>query len=236
MRDHILAEIRRLTAANGGQAPGVQTFARETGIAGHHWRGKLWARWGDALVEAGFAPNQFTERTDAEAVLQGFAAVCRKYRRLPTWDEVRLYRQSDPSIPSERAMRERFGGRDELIAALAQRASTDEGFADLKATLPDGPQPAPRPTPRASTPDGFVYLIQSGDFYKIGRSDDLERRVKQIAVALPNKAVLVHSIRTDDPPGIEAYWHRRFADRRANGEWFRLTSLDVSAFRKRKFQ
>jgi hypothetical protein len=112
-------------------------------------------------------------------------------------------------------------------------------FADVAGFL--GPAAAPTPTTskrvRNSQADaGFVYLIRSGEHHKIGRSEDLERRVKQIRVALPAAAVLEHAIRTDDPVGIESYWHRRFADRRANGEWFKLTPADITAFKRRTFQ
>jgi len=48
-----------------------------------------------------------------------------------------------------------------------------------------------------------VYLIKSGRFYKIGRSNAAGRREREIALQLPEKADTVHVIRTDDPPGIE---------------------------------
>jgi hypothetical protein len=69
----------------------------------------------------------------------------------------------------------------------------------------------------------------------VGRSDTLEKRIRQISIALPESVTLVHAIETDDPPGIEAYWHKRFAERRANGEWFKLDADDLRAFKRRKF-
>lgn len=234
MRDEIIGEIRRLATANGGQPPGQIAFVRETGIQPHQWRGKFWARWGDALTEAGFAPNAWNAKLDSDVILSGLIEGVRHYGKMPTRDELEIYRQSNPVIPSEQAIKRHFGRRADLIEALRKRASEDASCADIAALLPPPAQPKPSTPPNVV--EGSVYLIKSGEFYKIGRSDDLERRVKEIRIALPDKATLVHTIRTDDPAGIEAYWHRRFADRRANGEWFRLSSLDVSAFRKRRFQ
>lgn len=236
MRDHIISEIKRLAALNDGRPPGAIVFARETGIADHLWRGKIWARWGDALCEAGYEPNAWTGRLDSEKVLLQVIAACRHYRRVPTNAEFDLYRHYDPTLPSNNAIARHFGRRPELLAALAKLAATDAQYADIAAMLPSI-LPASRPAAQGKKkPDGFVYLIKSGDFYKIGRSDNLERRVKEIRVAMPDKADLVHSIRTDDPAGIEAYWHQRFKDQRANGEWFKLSSLDISAFKRRTFQ
>ena len=82
---------------------------------------------------------------------------------------------------------------------------------------------------------GCVYLIKSGRLYKIGTSKAAERRVSELARQLPERAVTVHLIRTDDPDGIEAYWHKRFQAKRQLGEWFKLAAADVGAFKRRRF-
>ena len=81
---------------------------------------------------------------------------------------------------------------------------------------------------------GFVYLLKCGKFYKIGKTNTAGRREYELAVQLPEKSKTVHVIRTDDPSGIEAYWHKRFETKRRNGEWFDLDALDVAAFKRWK--
>jgi hypothetical protein len=70
--------------------------------------------------------------------------------------------------------------------------------------------------------------------FKIGKADIVGRRTKQVGVNLPEELTLIHAISTDDAYGIEAYWHRRFAEKRRGGEWFALTADDVRAFKRRK--
>ena len=78
--------------------------------------------------------------------------------------------------------------------------------------------------------DGAHGRVKVGEF-KIGRTNVVDRRLSELGAMSAIEPTLIHEIKTDDPAGVEAYWHRRFADRRMRGEWFRLTTLDVAAFR-----
>jgi hypothetical protein len=235
VREVILEEIRRLAAARGGKAPGRETFERQTGIRQTAWSGVYWARWGEALAEAGFEPNSLQGKLDERLFFTKLTQAIRHYGRIPTGTELRLYRREvDPSFPSHSTVANR-GAKAALLDRLASWVDASGSYADVSAILA-GRTVIEVAKAQATSIEGFVYLIKSGTHYKIGRSDEIERRVKEIRVALPEAANLVHVIRTDDPAGIEAYWHQRFADRRANGEWFKLTPADLSAFKRRKYQ
>lgn len=236
MRDRILNEIRRLAAAKGGQPPGFRAFENETGIGTSEWRGRYWARWSDAVVEAGLHPNDPNPTYEEGYLLEKFAEACRHFGRVPAAMDLRIFARTTPDFPNHKMVYRRFQSTANMLRRLAEWTKERPDYADVFAIVE---KHAVSDTNGANklAPEGYVYLIRWGAHYKIGRGEQLERRVKQVKTGLPDSGVLVHAIRTDDPSGIEAYWHRRFAEKRAeNGEWFKLTAADVAAFKKRKFQ
>jgi hypothetical protein len=88
----------------------------------------------------------------------------------------------------------------------------------------------------APSPFGYVYLLKHGSRreYKIGRTNNPLRREGEIGIQLPDKLQPVHYIKTDDPAGVETYWHMRYASKRKEGEWFALSAQDVRAFKRWK--
>jgi len=236
----IVAEIKRIAVKNGGRPPGIRTFSNETGLSRSSWDGIYWSRWSDALLEAGFAPNQRTPKFEDDAIFEMLVAVFRHYKRRPSVSDMRLFRRTvNPDFPIE-AIRSRIG-MDKLWGVFRGWINKQpNNFADIVSFLGEPTSTDVKENSSGelgtSIVDGYVYLLKSGDHYKIGRSDEIERRVKEVRTQMPESLVLTHTIRTDDPSGIERYWHDRFQHRRANGEWFRLSRWDVLAFKRRKFQ
>ncbi len=239
-REEILQEIHRTTEQNGGQPLGREAFAKRTGIKKSEWYGRFWARWGDALEEAGFQPNQFTEPTPEEFLLSKLAELVRELGRYPVHGELQLKAQADPTFPNTETFRKRLGKTNEIRAKL-QEFCQKHGINDVLPFCQSKAPPASN-EPRLDQKGigegrtlGHVYLMKSGRFYKLGRTNHVGRRHWELGIQLPEKLNLIHSIATDDPIGIEKYWHGRFSDRRANGEWFELTKADIDAFKRRKF-
>lgn len=74
---------------------------------------------------------------------------------------------------------------------------------------------------------GYVYLLRSDKYYKIGRTNCLARRTKDIKLQLPFPAERIFSIETSDMFWAGTHLHHRFAKFRKNGEWFELGAEDV---------
>ncbi len=194
-----------------------------------------WARWSDAIREAGLIPNTLQVGYSEERLLERLALFARELGRFPTKDDIRLKAHREKGFPHATTF-QRLGNKNALIRELARFCEGRNGYEDVSALCtPHAIPPAGGDLADASKAFGFVYLLRSGRFYKIGRSNAVGRREYELQIQLPERASSVHSIKTDDPAGIEDYWHRRFADRRKNGEWFALTRNDVVAFKRRKF-
>jgi hypothetical protein len=235
---HILREIVRTAAANGGIALGEARMKAETGISRADWFGIHWSKWSDAVREAGFTPNKLRGSFEDDFLFLRYADLARNLGRLPSNGDLRLKRRKDSEFPSSKVF-EKFGSKSELVRKLLEFCRSRPEFGPVVGLCEDylrvfasaisEDEPS---TTRVVV--GHVYLYQHGSRreYKIGCTNNRLRREGEIAIELPEKIKPIHVIDTVDPAGVEAYWHRRFAEKRLNGEWFELAADDVREFKR----
>ncbi|MBO9733191.1 MAG: GIY-YIG nuclease family protein [Chitinophaga sp.] len=233
-KEFILSEIKRVGTVNG-KALGKERFSKETGIQMSDWYGKYWVRWSDALKDAGLAANEFKKAYSDEYVIEKLISLVRELGHYPVVGEIRIKSSEDKSFPAHTVFN-RVGNKQTLIKKLLTFCANRDEYSDI-IQICSSFQSLNKL--KKKNEDvliiGAVYLIKSGKFYKIGRSNSTGRRHYELSIQLPESIEMVHSINTDDPVGIEAYWHSRFKDKRKNGEWFELSAEDVKAFKRRKF-
>ena len=73
---------------------------------------------------------------------------------------------------------------------------------------------------------GYVYLIQSGDYYKIGVTrNHPHERAQALDTAAHNGADVVGFLYVDMPYAVEAELHKKYSKYRKRGEWFAFETI-----------
>lgn len=78
------------------------------------------------------------------------------------------------------------------------------------------------PTPARTPRPGFVYLMSNGRYYKVGVTNDPERRRKEIEKASGYPIDITLTVYADDPYTVEKDIHNMLFAFRVEGEWFNL--------------
>ncbi len=234
-RDQIIEEVKRIAKIEG-KAPGRQKFEKVTGISRSAWYGQYWTKWGDVLIEAGFQANSKTAPFPIENLLQTYLNFTEELGRVPTEGDLLLKARNDKSFPARTTFEKRLGRKNERLSQTikyAQKTGAPSHLIEMLENAKTEEVVHPSDNIEDSQTE-YVYLMKSGKYYKIGRTNSIDRRRYEIGLHLPETIKPIHSIETDDPSGIEAYWHNRFRGKRKKGEWFDLAAKDIRAFRRRK--
>lgn len=232
-KEHIIIAYKALRARIG-HAPDSITFYRECSIS----RATAEVAFGSKAFSkiqraAGDEPREFTKpgRTESE-FFEMYGRGVRELKRLPAQADWKHHRFK----PTPSGYRKKLGLLwSELPPAFRNWARDRSEWIDVVAIIDASPIPElPQGDKVTSETYGYVYLIKSGRFHKIGRTNSPGRRGYEVALQLPKEIKPVHLIKTDDPVGVEAYWHERFKEKRKKGEFFELSVNDVRAFKRWK--
>lgn len=234
-KQEILEAIRKTAKENAGKPLGKKRFRNVTGIKVYDWE-KYWARFGDLLKEAGFEPNQLQKAYTDEFIINKMIGLIRKFNKFPVPSQLRIERTHDSEFPNSKVFFDSKVQKRKLAERIIEWCKGKKDYNDIiehcLSVLEESSKGSSVDDRNAGQTIGEVYLYKSGRYYKIGKTIDTVRRGSELRIQLPEKLELIHSIKTDDPSGVEVYWHKRFAlKRRQQSEWFDLSFADIKAFK-----
>ena len=195
-KQHILNEIKRTAENDGGKPLGKQRFYKATGIKMSDWYGKPWNDWnsfGDAQKEAGYTPNKFQKALDKEYIIQSLITLIRKLDHFPLEAERRREAAKNKDFPSHTVFGSRLGNKRQMVNEIVSfcNQKPDEYQDVLKICEPliekIGSNNSDVDDFKEDEDFGYVYLMKSGKYYKIGKTNNIDRRQYEVGVQLPEK-------------------------------------------------
>jgi hypothetical protein len=126
-------------------------------------------------------------------ILEKYISFLRELGRVPLTAELRIKARSDTSFPSH-GLFAKLGGKQALIAGVREHREA-HNISDVITMLPAqaGALPEPHATENEpKVPTGYVYLMKSGRHFKIGRTNSVGRRGRELGIKIPIPPSTLH--------------------------------------------
>src|ERR1700722_55869 len=166
-KESIISAYNDLVTEKGGKVIGETVFVRETQLSRYYWQGGYWRSWSAFQADAGHTPNEPNQKTEDETLLQRLAELAIDRKEIPIEADLDLKRKEDPSFPSKSCFR-RWGSREALLSKLAEYCEGKPQFKVVGQLLKQGVSGNLDRRLVSNQIKGFVYLLRSGKYYKIG--------------------------------------------------------------------
>lgn len=229
--EQIIVKLQVAVNRNGGQPPSLRSFFQAADLNQRDLIRAGWPTYGALLKSQRFQPAEMKRGYTDDAVFRLLAELAIRLGHFPTQSEREVERHRNPAFPSSEAYIRRGRGAT-LEHALRAWCESTNSFPDLVPKLKQGADAAKVSKPIVK---GYVYMLRdgsSGRRVKIGKESVEGARQTAAATWLENPKA-IHRVATDDPDGVERYWHEHFkrAGKHVVRELFDLLPSDIAAFK-----
>jgi hypothetical protein len=127
-KEFILSKIRELSYDSTGKSIGLKKFCKASGISRAQVCGKYWAKWSDAVSEAGLKPNQMPQPLSTDTLCLKMAELITELGKFPSRDEINHKAFTDKTFPFPAGYRTAYGNRFVIAKAVLDYCSSHGGF------------------------------------------------------------------------------------------------------------